>query len=944
MTRVTKLTAQGFKSFAKRTELSFGNGFNCVLGPNGSGKSNIMDALCFVLGKTSAKSMRAEKSANLIYNGGKAKKAHSSAEVAIYFDNSNKKFPVDTKEVKVSRVIKQSGQSNYLINDKKMTRQQVVDLLSHSQIDPDGHNIILQGDIVHFTNMKPLERRLLLEEIAGISVFEEKKNKALSELEKVEEKLTEANILLTEREAHLRELKKDRDQAKKYLDLKSKIKDNKATYTTIRIKDIEEKKEKLEKSIGEQQKKFEIVNKKIKELKEKIDNKKEEIQSINKILDESGEREQLTLREGITNIKTDLVEAKTRTETLQKEIIKIDSRKLQLGSNISKNNKKIESLFRERNQLETDMRKVEKQRNELSKKSAPTTDFNSRVNELARLRTGSSGTFTDPSVEKVSSVSGVYGTISELGNTNEKYELALEVCAGARIKSVITVDDTTAEKCIKILKENKLGIVTFLPLNKIRQKSSSEGINALKKLSGVHGLAIDLIKYNKKYHNAFSNIFGTTLIVDDIQTARKIGIGRIRMVTLEGDLIEASGAMIGGYRRGTRIGFKKEANNDKKMLNLEQEIEHMRKGTSGVEEEKREKDARIIELTLELGTLDNQITMYSDENERTKKILKDQERDKEEFEEEVLDLNKILKSETGSLKLTVKKEKEFFEKLKGMTRKRNKITEEIEKLEVLTELENEKTRRFDHKINEFSVFKAKHIAEIEGLQKEFEEYKDGKIRRGIDRIDLKREIDDFEKIVQKLGNINMRALEIYEELVTEHEELVEKTDKIKSEKSDVLDMIDEIEQKKTSIFMETYNHLNSRFKTIFNTLSTKGEASLAIEDKETPLNAGIDMTVRIAGNKYLDIRSLSGGEKTLAALAFIFAIQEYNPASFYILDEVDAALDKHNSERLGVLFKQYSSKAQYIVISHNDAIISEADRIFGISMQEGISKITSLKL
>jgi chromosome segregation protein len=944
MTRVTKLTAQGFKSFAKRTELSFGNGFNCVLGPNGSGKSNIMDALCFVLGKTSAKSMRADKSANLIYNGGKSKKPHSSAEVAIYFDNSNKKFPLDTKEVKVSRVIKQNGQSNYLINDKKMTRQQVVDILSSSSIDPDGHNIILQGDIVHFTNMRPIDRRLLIEEIAGISVFEDKKIKALSELEKVEEKLTEANILLTEREAHLRELKKDRDQAKKYLDLKNKLKDNKATYATLKINEVKVKKEKLEKLIDEQQKKFGTVTKKINEIKDKIDDKKTEIQDINKILDESGEREQLTLREGITNIKTDLVEAKTRTETLQKEIIKIKDRKSQLETNLNKNNKKIESLFRERNQLETDMRKVEKQRSNLSNKSAPVTDFNAKVNELARLRTNSQGTFTDPSIERISSIEGVHGTISELGKTNDKYELALEVCAGGRIKSVVTSDDTTAEKCIRTLKENRLGIVTFLPLNKIKTKSSREGINSLKKLNGVHGLAIDLIKYNQTYHNAFSNIFGNTLIVEDIETARKIGIGRVRMVTLGGDLIESSGAMIGGYRRGTKIGFKREAINDKKVLHLEQEIDDLRKGTSGIEGEKRDKDARIIELTLELNSLDNQINMYSDENERTKKIQKDQEKDKEEFENEISELNQILKSGTGSLKLTVKKEKEFFDKLKEISRKRNKMTEEINKLEGLTELENEKLRKYDHRANEFSVFKAKHVAEIEGLQKELEEYPDGKIRRGIDKIDLKREIDDFESMVQKLGNINMRALEIYEDLVKEHENLVEKTSKIKSEKSDVLDMIEEIEQKKTDIFMETYNHLNTRFRTIFNTLSTKGEASLAIEDKEVPLNAGIDMTVRIAGNKFLDIRSLSGGEKTLAALAFIFAIQEYNPASFYILDEVDAALDKHNSEKLGVLFKQYSGKAQYIVISHNDAIISEADRIFGISMQEGVSKITSLKL
>jgi len=230
MTTVTRLKLSGFKSFAKNTELKFGTNFNCVLGPNGSGKSNIMDALCFVLGKTSAKSMRAEKSSNLIYNGGKKGNPSKSAEVSIYFDNSKNEFPIEEKELKVSRIVKQNGQSVYKLNDKTMTRQQVVDILRAAQIDPDGHNIILQGDIVHFMSMKPLDRRALIEEIAGISVFEEKKIKAMSELGKVDEKLTEANILLTEREVNLRELRKDRDQAQKYLELKNKIKDNKATY------------------------------------------------------------------------------------------------------------------------------------------------------------------------------------------------------------------------------------------------------------------------------------------------------------------------------------------------------------------------------------------------------------------------------------------------------------------------------------------------------------------------------------------------------------------------------------------------------------------------------------------------------------------------------------------------------------------------------------------
>jgi len=944
MTRITKLTANGFKSFAKKTELSFGNGFNCVIGPNGSGKSNIMDSLCFVLGKSSAKSMRAEKSANLIYNGGKMKNPASSAEVSIFFDNSKKIFSLSSKEVKVSRVIKKNGQSDYKINDKKMTRQQVIDLLSVASIDPNGHNIILQGDITHFASMKPLERRLILEEISGISIFEDKKNKALTELEKVEDRLIEANILLTERNTHLRELKKERDQAKKYLDLKNKIKDNKATYLNFQIKEKEQKKEKAEKLVKDIELKINKVNSNIRLIKEDIEDTKEEIYSINKTLQEKGEKEQIDLKEGIINIKTDLTEAKTRVDTINKELSKINERKKQLEQNTSKNNKKIESIFKEKNMLDTKIIKLEKQSSSIVKKSTPSSEFNSKLNELTNLRGNSNQTFTNPSLDRISSISGVHGTISELGSVSDKYSMALEVCAGARMKSVITKDDLSAEECIRTLKSERLGIVTFLPLNKIKPKDKTSNIKSLTKLEGVYGLAKDLVKYNKKYENAFSNIFGSTLIVNDISIARRIGIGRIRMVTLEGDLVESSGAMVGGYRRGTRIGFKQSDTSDQKILDLEKEIDFLRKGTSGLEEERREIQAQVLELNSENGSLEAQISMLSDENERINKILRDHNKEKEDFESELSQLKFILKNESGNLKESEKNEKKFYDKVKDLTNKRNKLMQDIEKKENLLESENEKIRKVEKRENELSIYRAKHVAELEGLKREFEEYSGGKIRRNIKIEDLKKEISDFERLVSNMGNINMRALEIYEDLVKEHLALVEKTNKIRSEKLDVLEMIEEIEKKKTGIFMETYNNLNNKFKEIFRSLSLKGEASLVLENKESPLEGGVEMVVRITKNKHLDIRSLSGGEKTLVTLAFIFSIQEHNPASFYVLDEVDAALDKRNAEKLAKLFKKYSENAQYVVISHNDSVITEADRLFGISMQEGISKITSLKL
>jgi chromosome segregation protein len=191
----------------------------------------------------------------------------------------------------------------------------------------------------------------------------------------------------------------------------------------------------------------------------------------------------------------------------------------------------------------------------------------------------------------------------------------------------------------------------------------------------------------------------------------------------------------------------------------------------------------------------------------------------------------------------------------------------------------------------------------------------------------------------------MRALEVYEQIEKEYNSLIEKQDKLRSEKEDVLVMINEIETKKKELFMKTFEKMDAEFRKMFAQLSTKGEAFLELENPKEPLVEGLSIKVRISGRKFLDIRSLSGGEKTMTALAFIFAIQEFEPASFYVLDEVDAALDKKNSEKLAELLKKYSDKAQYIIISHNDGLINTADTLYGVSMDENsMSKIVSLKL
>lgn len=1129
MTKIKAITAKGFKSFAKHTEIIFGDNYNSIIGPNGSGKSNICDVMTFVLGKISAKSMRAEKAANLIYNGGKSKQPAKEAVASIIFDNSKKEFPLTEKTVKITRIVRSKGTSIYKINDKTVTRQQVLDLLSMGKIDPDGHNIILQGDIIRFTEMKPESRKEVIEEVSGISIYDDKKLKAMNELDKVEEKLKEADIILTERKSHLRELKNDRDQALKYKELEKKIKDNKATFLHLQIKDKENSRIEVEKKIKEHSGDIDKIQSKIDELKKIINEKKEEIKKINSEIEQRGEKEQLKLHKEVEELKTELLKNTTRIDTCKNEIERNKKRKEQLRldsagllrqvtelkknlDSLNKNKKdildkeskiledikefkkkhgikedddfegKIETLseevsklteekqniLREHDRLSFQLEEIDKKLNSgegekidltglrkefkditlrLSKSLNSDSAFASKLGnlranlvhfneELAKLNVQSASvkarSFDNLATEKIlkSGITGIHNLVSELGRVDKKYSLALEIAAGPRLKSIVVQDDAVAAKCIKYLKDNRLGVVTFLPLNKIKGVPISNLINT----SGVHGLAINLVKFDSKYKNVFSYVFGNTIVVDNLNTARRIGVGTTRMVTLEGDLVEISGAMVGGFRKSKGIAFK-EVNFDDKITKLETNIAGIKSEISNLESQReqneelitklREKKANLegeiikiekthgifdisklkedrkdiniklrdfksrlniiakdlmnkskelqdfkakknklmgnrtlnefsnkkqesreelIKIESEIKNLNTQLGFIENENTKILSIIKNHDKEIEEFSSEISKLTKDVNEQNQTLKIKEKKEKLFYDEFKDLFNKRNKSNEHIQNKETVLIREEERIRGVQDKINNINLVKAKVVAELEALQREFEPFKEGKIRKGINLDEIKFEIQDAEKNLVKMGNVNLRALEIYEELEKDYTKLVDKSDKLRIEKNDVLNLMNEIEGQKNDLFMKTFKVLNDNFKHIFSSLSTKGDAFLELENKDNPLDGGVDIKVRLVGNKFLDIKSLSGGEKTMTALAFIFAIQEFQPANFYLLDEVDAALDKTNSEKLSKLIAQYSKNAQYIVISHNDAVIGEANQIYGVSMQDGESKVVSLKI
>ena len=1162
MTRINKLVINGFKSFANKTELIFGDTFNCVLGPNGSGKSNVLDAICFVLGRMSSKSLRAEKSSNLIFNGGKNKKAPEKGEVSLYLDNTKKIFPVDTEEVKVTRLIKSSGQSVYKINDKTRTRNEVVDLLSAARIDPDGYNIILQNDIMRFVEMSPVERRQIVEEASGISVYEERKHQSLLELEKVEKKLNEAEIILNERKTYLKELKKDRDQALKFKEVKDQISSSKATYTHIQMERKKETCDKLAKDVVHLQEKFTQAEQKITDYRALIQQKKDEIQKLAQDIEHKGEIEQVKLSKEIENMRVELEKQKTRVRMIKDELVKIQQRKSALNKDVQETIKGIGDLegkkkqlgqqktererelqdveqkiatFKKRNQLdalgnvekdvETLDKEIEKKQEEIQKvrmqqqellrekdklefqiqslddqvkkvqevekenkqqvdnlKSKRdrfkqvTLELNTALSADSRLAAQVSDARKqmlvlqeekaklegrqvavqervggDMAIKKILELkkkkTGIYGTVAELGQVSKKYSLPLEIAAGQRLMSIVVEDDKIAAECIKYLKENKFGVATFIPLNKIRAPEIKVDSKVLKQ-EGVHDLCVNLVTFDKKLSKAFAYVFGDTFVVDTIDVARRIGIGTARMVSLDGDLADYSGVMRGGYSQ-KRVGAFVESDlveslrrveaelaefgmsldhalsakerNEKLILSMRQEkftleaelgqiekVLHLASGDIDATKQQKEtlraqlkdiekkladfsdtvmtinrslaeaktkkeqlkiqvsqlrnphllaelrafEEARqkarehMLEIKNESDTIDLQIkNVMLSEKDRIGYLLKGHEKEETSFSAELKGLEEKIKTGEVVLKDKDKAYREFFSAYKDLFHQRDTLNTEINELENKTENTREQSRKVEIEMNNFSLKLAAARSELSGLETQFEQFKDAKLLRGKSEEDLKEEIGRFERVLSTMSAVNMKALEIYEQVEVEYGKLIEKRETLLIEKKDVNLLMDEIEGKKKEQFMITFKELNDNFQQKFALLSKKGSAFLQLENVEKPFEAGLNVRVRLTGQRYLDIKSLSGGEKTLTALAFIFSIQEYHPHSFYIMDEVDAALDKHNSEKLAKLIRQYSTRAQYLIISHNDSLISEADTLYGVSMDEtGISKVVSLKV
>ena len=655
------------------------------------------------------------------------------------------------------------------------------------------------------------------------------------------------------------------------------------------VKEFDEKKDEAEEELQE-------VEEKLNEQQIILDEKKEYLEKLKEEKEIALKYRELEERK--KKIEASILEVRKRalsnrlaninTDTAEKEdrVEELEEKLEEIDEEIDEKQDRIEEIEDEQSQGDTDVQhlenRIEKKRGQIENKRDKLEDLKETIEELEKMKNRQNT--GSRAVDAVLSLDNkkIEGAFQDLISTEDRFAVAVDTAAGGHMNDVVVEDKQTAVDAINYLKRENIGRARMLPLDKIKDRDKSAKSQMALKKKGVIDYASNLIEYDDKYQRAINNVFSDTLIAEDLDSVKDVN--GVRVVTLDGDVMSRGGSMTGGKKKSKKGKNKNLSNN----LNPDKK-----------KDEKKEVEGKIEELQRDIAEL---------------KQMKERKENEQQTDDEMRE-----------------EKKEIREALSDLRDERQELYSEKEKLK--------------SKINDVGSKKAKAKAELENVKEDLEEYDfDEDELIGLDSTpeDLKTKKRKVLKKQNSMGPVNMRAIEEYKEKKEEFDEYKEQVSEVRQEKLEIEDLIDEIDQKRRERFMETLNHINEDFSRIFTELFDGGEGELVLEDDD--IDKGLKIRAAPPGKDPHIIQALSGGEKTMTAIAFVFAILEYEESPFYIMDEIDAALDKTNSKRLSELLKDYSEGNQFIVISHNDITVRHAERAYGVTMKDGVTKMRSIEL
>ncbi|WP_249030491.1 AAA family ATPase [Tannockella kyphosi] len=967
-----KIELHGFKSFADKVHVEFQPGITGVVGPNGCGKSNISDAVRWVLGEQSVKSLRGSNMSDVIFAGSQDRKAQSLAEVTLVFDNSDKFMQIEYDEVEITRrIYRLNNEAEYLINRQPCRLKDIVDLIMDTGLGKDSLSIISQGNISSFADCKPDERRAIFEDAAGVSKYKKRKLESIRKLERTTENLERIGDIVHELEKQIGPLEKQKIKAEKYLTLKEELTSVEVSVLVCEIQKIKELLDEL--------------SLKIKEFNEQ----RTTIEAglfLQETNNDEIKKKMFALDSEIHGLQTQLMEAMTNVSNLESAKIEVDQKRKFLMENASEDvlHEKIAQLkdvlsesLQEYNDRYERSQETQKDIQELMKKQ---TTLNEQLNEdksfvestvaiiqrkkskkemlLEELESRSNlnhGVRTI--VEYAKRNKDIIGVLEDLVIANEGYEQAIATSLGNAVQFIVTSTDIAARSAISYLHDNKAGRATFLPMDVMEPRSvRQEHLLVCTNMNGYLGIASDFVKSNKKIGNIIENQLGNIIVCDTLENANSISkalFGRYKIVALNGDVVNVGGSMTGGSYKKSNSNFtkKRELENlqddlviyEKKLVEKRNEINELENSFKEISHDLLQKQISYGQLEVVVQRKKEKLVSIKSEYES----LTDQKLELENFtsgkveSKLIQDLNEAIKlrdnlnEEIKSkrlLRMSYVEQSEVLEQeLKNGRKQLNQIqgdltkeTIDATKQEVI--LENHLVRLNNEYRMTYEFAYESYVA-LENLEEAKEIV-----------MTLRHQMDE-------LGHVNLDAIEEYQNVFERYESMNNQRLDLLQAQDKILEAIKEMDEIMVEKFSSTFEKINIEFNTVFRSLFGGGKAEIRYSDPTNILETGIDIDVQPPGKAVQNISLFSGGEKALIAISCLFAILRVRPVPLCILDEVEAALDIANVERFAKYLREFSSTTQFIVVTHREGMMQECDVLYGATMQQkGVTKLVSVKI
>lgn len=991
------LELQGFKSFPDKTRITFEKDVTAIVGPNGSGKSNIADAILWVMGEQRSKTLRGGKMEDVIFGGTEKRGALGFAQVSLIIDNSEHIFDCDNTELMLTRRYYRSGESEYYINREAVRLKDINSLLMDTGLGRDGYSIIGQGRIAEIVSSKSSDRRETFEEAAGISRYRSRKEESERKLSKTEENLLRINDKIDELELQVEPLRKQSETAKKYLILRDELRvreisvwmaslDRLRSQSEVISADYENAKRELD----EAHRSLEALYASSGNISERMHEKDMEAEKARERLAETESRaadcdsRAAVLKanikssvESVERMKNDISEAETRVQEIGSQIEENRTRIAELAKSLAeltdKQNISANIIEGFRMKLQSRENAAEQLREKANRLSVDCRSMDARIHMLTEMEKEYEG--FSKSVKTImreaerGNLRGVHGPVANLVKADNECALAVETALGAAMQNIVVDSQNDGRSAIELLKRSDSGRATFLPVDTVRGSVMRDApVND----PGFVGVAYDLVSFEPRYENIFANLLGRTVVAETLADAVRISKSngnRLRIVSLDGQLINAGGSMTGGSAaRGT--GILSRANElealKKSRIKLESdynaasaELDKARSALSGLryeldmaledqaellrskaalEAEKRATEASVSQFEFLLNSLSGDREMRYKAIEKAEASIKTVENE----------LGAVLEQRSGILSEAEKIRAEISEinskrlELEGRRTKTDKDTQERNR--ELLELERSCARFEQKKL-------AADMEEKQLLDKLWDGYELSysaaqELRQPVANIQNEsRGINELRRKISALGTPNIGAIEEYERVSSRYEFLSGQRDDVEKAKKELLVIISDITSEMQEVFLREFRLIDENFRETFLELFGGGKASIILEDESAPLECGIEIKVQPPGKAVSNISLLSGGEKAFVAIALYFAILKVRPTPFCVMDEIEAALDETNVVRYADYMRRMCDKTQFIVITHRRGTMEEADHLYGVTMQEkGVSKVIELDL